>query len=71
MQLPKYIILLEILDHNVGNMAASFNLTTSLAKAHMGASKNRGPQTRPQYSTILIIRTPKKGPKFLEAPIST
>ena len=34
----------------------------------VGVSKNRGPQNRPQYITILIIRTPKEGPLILAPP---
>ena len=35
----------------------------------MGVSENEGTQYRPQDTMILILRTLKKGPQFLETPI--
>ena len=39
-------------------------------KSHinMGVSKNEGPQNGPQYSMILILGTPKKGPQTFGNP---
>ena len=34
----------------------------------MGVSNNKGPQNRPQYVMILIIRTPKEGPLIFGTP---
>ena len=34
----------------------------------MGVSKNTGPQNRPQYTMILVMRTPKRAPNFWKNP---
>ena len=34
----------------------------------MGVSKNRGPQHRPPFIIILIIRTPEEGPLIFGTP---
>ena len=37
-------------------------------KTDMGVSKNWGPQNRPQYIMILLMRTPKEGPLIFGTP---
>ena len=44
------------------------DIPIELRKVYLAVSKNRGPQNRPQYTMILVIRTPKEGPLIFGNP---